>query len=253
MGQAVANAVVADPDLELVAAVDPSFAGVDIAEVTNVEGVNFDVASTSEAMIQSKTAVAIDFTNLEAAHKNLAFCAENGIHSVVGTSGFSEADFDRIRDMFTSSNCLIAANFAIGAVLMSKFAEMAAPFFETAEIIEYHHNQKRDSPSGTAIYTAERMAAASSEWAQDPTELETVPGGRGAKGASGIPIHAVRMQGMTAHQEVVLGTTGQTLVLRHDSFDRSSFMPGVVVAAKYVGEMPGLTIGLEPALNLLQE
>ncbi len=250
MGQAVANAVVADDALELVAAVDPSYAGIDIAEVAQVNGVSFDIASTSEAMIHSRVEVAIDFTNLSAARKNLAFCAENGIHSVIGTSGFSEDEFDEIRTMFTTSNCLIAANFAIGAVLMTKFAEMAAPFFETGEIIEFHHNGKLDSPSGTAIYTAERMAAASSDWADDPTELETIPGGRGAKGASGIPIHAVRMRGMTAHQEVVLGTTGQTLTLRHDSFDRSSFMPGVVMAARRVVEMPGLTIGLEDALDI---
>ncbi len=250
MGRAVAEAVLAEPELDLVAAVDPSYEGIDIAEVANVEGVQFDVSANALAMVDANVDVTVDFTTLAAARKNLAFCAEHGIHSVVGTSGFTEAEFDDIREMFTSSNCLIAANFAIGGVLMTKFAEMAAPFFETGEIIEFHHDTKLDSPSGTAVYTAERMAAASDTWADDPTESETIPGGRGAVGAGGIPIHAVRMRGMTAHQEVVLGSTGQTLTLRHDSFDRSSFMPGVVLAVKRVGDMPGLTTGLEEALGV---
>jgi 4-hydroxy-tetrahydrodipicolinate reductase len=131
---------------------------------------------------------------------------------------------------------------------MMKFAEQAAPFFETAEIIEFHHNAKADAPSGTAMVTAQRMAAASSEWAKDPTQHEVASGARGGEGPAGIRVHAVRMVGMTASQEVILGTAGQTLVIRHDSNDRVSFMPGVVLACKRVAETPGITLGIDSLL-----
>ena len=176
--------------------------------------------------------------------------AENGIHAVVGTTGFTDGDLDQFRQAFTTSNCVIAPNFAIGAILMMRFAEMAAPYFDTAEIIELHHEQKVDAPSGTAMVTAQRMAGASSEWAPDPTTKEVVAGARGAKGPADIPIHAVRMRGMVAHQEVLLGTTGQTLSIRHDTYDRSSFMPGVLLAVRKVAEHPGVTIGLDRLLDL---
>ena len=250
MGATVCKAVAADPDLELVAAVDPGHDGLAARTVIGVKEATFDVAGSPSAMTQAEVDVAIDFTDPDAARHNITFCSANGIHAVVGTSGFTEDDHDSIREQFTRSNCLIAPNFAIGAVLMMRFAEIAAPFFETAEIIEFHHNHKVDAPSGTAVSTAERMAAASSTWAADPTESETIPGGRGARGPANLPIHSVRMAGMVAHQEVVLGTTGQSLVIRHDTTDRSSFMPGVMLAAKRIADLPGLTIGLEPILDL---
>ena len=137
---------------------------------------------------------------------------------------------------------------AVGAVLMMKFAEQAAPYFETAEIIEFHHNAKADAPSGTAMVTAQRMAAASDEWAADPTKHEVIPGARGGVGPGGIHVHGVRMVGMTASQEVILGTAGQTLVIRHDSNDRVSFMPGVVLACRKVGDLKGLTMGIDSLL-----
>jgi 4-hydroxy-tetrahydrodipicolinate reductase len=249
MGIEVAHAVSAAPDLELVAAVDPSYEGIDVGEVTGVGANSFAVTSDPEAVLAAGVEVMVDFTVLEAARANLAFCAANGIHAVVGTSGFTEDDHGEIARIFTRSNCLIAPNFAIGAVLMMRFAELAAPYFDTAEIIELHHDNKVDSPSGTAIGTAERMARASAEWAADPVTKETIPGARGAKGPAGIPIHSVRMRGMTAHQEVILGTAGQTLVLRHDSIDRSSFMPGVVLAVRRIGSLPGLTVGLDALLG----
>lgn len=250
MGVTVCQAVAADPELELVAAVDPSHDGIDARTVIGVETARFDIAGSPAAMTLADVEVAIDFTSLAAAQRNIEFCADNGIHAVVGTSGFAEAAFERIRAMFIRSNCLIAPNFAIGAVLMMRFAEIAAPFFETAEIIEFHHNKKTDAPSGTAVNTAERMAAASAEWAPDPTQTETFAGARGARGPSNIAIHSVRMVGMVAHQEVVLGTTGQSLVIRHDTTNRSSFMPGVILAAKRIAQTPGLTIGLEPILGI---
>jgi 4-hydroxy-tetrahydrodipicolinate reductase len=248
MGTAVAHAISEQPDLALVAAIDPFYEGIDVGEVTGVADHRFSVSSDPRTLIDDEVQVMVDFTHLEAARANLEFCAENGIHAVVGTSGFAEAEHGAIAEMFTTSNCLIAPNFAIGAVLMMRFAEMAAPFFETGEIIELHHDAKVDSPSGTAMSTAERMAAASPDWNDDPTETETIPGARGASGPAGIPIHSVRMRGLTAHQEVILGAAGQTLTIRHDSIDRSSFMPGVVLAVRRIGELSGLTIGLDDLL-----
>ena len=150
----------------------------------------------------------------------------------------------------TLNNCVVAANFAISAVLMMRFAEVAAPFFDTAEIIEYHHNAKIDAPSGTAIATAQRIAEASSTWAADPTEKEVYAGARGGSGPGGIRVHGVRMEGMLAHQDVILGALGQTLTIRQDSYDRSSFMPGVILACKRIADHPGFTLGLDKILEI---
>lgn len=250
MGATVCRAVAADPDLDFVAAVDPTFDGIDVCEVAGVADCHFAVAGSKDAFVHAKVDVVIDFTTLEATRDNLAFCAEHKIHAVVGTSGFTEADHAAIAEMFTGSNCLIAPNFAIGAVLMMRFAELASPFFDTAEIVEMHHDGKVDAPSGTAVATAERMAAASSEWAPDPTTSFTIDGARGASGPGGVTIHSVRMRGTVAHQEVMLGTAGQTLTIRHDSYDRDSFMPGVVLATKRIADIQGLTIGLDQVMGI---
>lgn len=242
MGATVCDAVVSDPQLELVAVVDPGAPG------STVHGLT--VAKDLRALADAKVEVAVDFTVATASRINLPWLAMHNMHAVVGTTGFTEEDFKNFRLAFSSSNCIIAANFAIGAVLMMRFAEIAAPFFETAEIVEIHHDGKADSPSGTAITTAQRMAAANSIWAQDPTKHEAIAGARGAKGAGGIPIHAVRMRGAVADQEVILGTQGQTLTIRHDTTDRSSFMPGVVLACKKIAEHKGLTIGLDSLLGI---
>jgi 4-hydroxy-tetrahydrodipicolinate reductase len=250
MGQSVCHAVAGDPDLALVAAVDPHHVGLDLRQVAKLDQPNIQVAANGDELIRARAQVAVDFTVLDAARENLRFCAEHGIHAVVGTTGFSTADYEEFAASFTKSNCLIAPNFAIGAVLMMRFAEMAAPFFETAEIIELHHDLKIDAPSGTAMMTAQRMASASQDWAPDPTQTTILPGARGGKGPGDIPVHSVRLRGLVAHQEVLLGTTGQSLTIRHDSYDRSSFMPGVLLAVKGVVDRPGLTIGLEPLLGL---
>jgi 4-hydroxy-tetrahydrodipicolinate reductase len=176
--------------------------------------------------------------------------AQHGIHAVVGTTGFTDSDIDAFRAAFTSSNCIVASNFAISAVLMMRFAELAAPYFDTAEIIELHHDAKVDAPSGTAVTTATRMSVASATWAADPTTHEVYPGARGGEGPSGIRVHAVRMRGMVAHQEVILGTVGQTLTIRQDSYDRTSYMPGVVLACTRVADHPGLTLGLDAILGV---
>lgn len=249
MGRTVCEAVAADPALELVAAVDPLHSGIDLRRVAEVDSV-LQVAAAPEALLDAGTEVVVDFTVADGARTNLAFAAEHGLHAVVGTTGLSDADLAQIEADFIRSSCLVAANFAIGAVLMMHFAELAAPWFETAEIIELHHDAKVDAPSGTAIVTAGRMAAASAEWAKDPTTNEVLEGARGGQGPGGIPIHSVRLRGLFAHQEVLLGTAGQSLTIRHDTYDRTCYMPGVLLAVKRVAERPGLTLGLEPLLDL---
>jgi 4-hydroxy-tetrahydrodipicolinate reductase len=241
MGATVCAAVAADSSLELVAAVDTT------GDVT-AQGVT--ISRELKALANAKVDVVVDFTVAAAARVTLPWLALHGVHAVVGTTGFNDADLAAFKQEFSGSNCLIAPNFAIGAVLMMRFAEVAAPFFDTAEIIEIHHDAKADSPSGTAVATAQRMAAASGEWAKDPTTHEAVPGARGAKGPADIRIHAVRMRGAVANQEVVLGTQGQTLTIRHDTIDRNSFMPGVVMACKKIAEHPGVTLGLDSFLGI---
>ncbi len=250
MGSTVCRAVVGDAELQLVAAVDPLHAGIDLRGVTGADLRGLQVSPDVESLARAEAKVAIDFTHIDAARANLRWCATNGVHAVVGTSGFTPADYEDLATRFTRSNCFVAPNFAIGAVLMMRFAELAAPYFETAEIIELHHDQKVDAPSGTALHTAERMAARSSEWAEDPTTKVVVEGSRGGAGAGGIRVHSVRLRGLVAHQEVLLGTMGQSLSIRHDSYDRASFMPGVVLAVKAVADHPGVTVGLDALLDI---
>ncbi|HET6966570.1 MAG TPA: 4-hydroxy-tetrahydrodipicolinate reductase [Acidimicrobiales bacterium] len=240
MGSTVCGAVTAAPDMSLVAGVDVK------GEQTSLD-----------ALTSSGAEVAVDFTVPSAAVANAEWCAARGIHCVIGTTGLGDEAVARLQAAYPSDGrlgCVVAPNFAIGAVLMMHFAAIAAPWFETAEIIELHHDRKVDAPSGTAMLTAARMASAASSWAPDPTEVEVVPGARGGLAEpGGIRVHSVRMRGMVAHQEVILGTTGQTLTIRHDSMDRESFMPGVLLAVRAVGEAPGrpgVTAGLEPLLGL---
>ena len=249
MGSTVCGAVAADPDLELVAAVDPFHSGLDLRQVTGLD-VAGQISADAEAIEAAGADVVVDFTVIDAARGNLRWCADHGVHAVVGTSGFSDDDYKEFAEAFTKSNCLIAPNFAIGAVLMMRFAELAAPFFETAEILEMHHDAKIDAPSGTALSTAERMAAASPDWGDDPTTKTVLSGARGGVGAGGIRVHSIRLRGVVAHQEVLLGTTGQSLSIRHDTYDRDSFMPGVLLACKRIADHPGLTVGLDPFLGL---
>jgi len=248
MGAEVCRSVHGDPDLELVGAVDPFHAGKDLRTVTGVDIPGMQVSATADEVLRTKPDVCVDFTHLDAAVPNILWCGANGVHCVVGTTGFTEGNISDFTAAFAASNCLIAPNFAIGAVLMMRFAEQAAPYFETAEIIEFHHDQKIDAPSGTAMATVARMAAAKGRWADDPTRKEILPGSRGGRGPSDIRVHAVRMRGMVAHQEVILGTTGQTLIIRHDTTDRTSFMPGVLIGVKQIAHHPGLTIGLDSFL-----
>ena len=230
--------------------VDPFHVGLDLGQVTGVD-LHLSVAAGPEALLDAGVDVAVDFTQVDAARANLSWLAANGVHAVVGTTGFTDADLDGFARAFTRSNAVIAPNFAIGAVLMMRFAELAAPYFETAEIIELHHDHKIDAPSGTALATAERMAAASGRLGRRIRPARWWWKGPAAPAAP-VASRCTRCAcaGLVAHQEVLLGTTGQTLTIRHDSLDRSSFMPGVVLAVKKVGDRPGLTVGLDALLDL---
>jgi 4-hydroxy-tetrahydrodipicolinate reductase len=246
MGSTVCAAVSATEDLDLVAAVDP-------ASPPGAEVCGVSVASKLDALADAGVEVAVDFTVPAAAVANALWCAGHRIHAVIGTTGLGDAGVSELADAFPAGGaigCVVAANFAIGAVLMLRFAELSAPWFPTAEIIELHHDAKVDSPSGTAILTAERIVAASGDWGADPTRVETIPSARGGTGPGGIHIHSVRLRGLVAHQEVLFGGPGQCLTIRHDSYDRQSFMPGVLLAIREVPNRPGLTIGLDSLLGI---
>lgn len=246
MGAAVCAAVEAADDLDLVAGVDPLAAG----EHRSGLLIGADLRTFADAACE----VVVDFTVAEAARLTLPWLAMHGMHAVVGTTGFTDEDLAEFRSTFGDgpAHCLLAPNFAISAVLMIRLAELAAPFFDTAEIIEYHHDQKIDAPSGTAVNTAERVAAARGDipWNPDPTQHEVVPGARGGTGPGDVHLHSVRMHGMVAHQDVIFGAQGQTLTIRQDSYDRDSFMPGVLLGCRRIGRHPGVTIGLEHILEM---
>lgn len=234
MGTEVCRAVDAAGDMELVAMVESG------------EWL-FNVADAAAQVV-------VDFTTPDVVMDNLRWCIEAGIHAVVGTSGFTAERLDTVRGWLAAKpevGVVVAPNFAIGAVLMMELAERAARFFESAEIVELHHPKKIDAPSGTAIRTAEMIAAARARAglgrSPDATETET-PGARGAD-VAGVRVHSVRSAGLVAHQEVLLGTAGETLTVRHDSYDRASFMPGVLMAVRAVLARPGLTVGLGPILD----
>jgi 4-hydroxy-tetrahydrodipicolinate reductase len=235
MGQQVCQAVVAADDMDLVAAVD---AGDWL----------FSVADGGAQVL-------VDFTHPDVVMDNVRFAIDQGIHAVVGTTGFTDERLDTIREWLADTpklGVLVAPNFAIGAVLSMRFAQLAAPHYESVEIVELHHPEKADAPSGTAVRTAQLVAAARAAAGLDPVPDATTHGLDGARGAvvDGVHVHAVRAAGLVAHQEVLFGTPGETLSIRHDSFDRASFMPGVLLGIRQIASRPGLTVGLEPLLGL---
>ena len=267
MGREVCRTVLNQPGMELVAAVDPGYHGTTVADLVGQSrelsgGPSGAITVTDDVgmLVGSGVEVVVDFTHLDTSRAVLALCAAQGIHAVVGTTGFTEADLDEVAELFapgagSGANCVLAANFAIGAVLMMRFAAMAAPWFDGAEIIELHHDGKRDAPSGTSLRTAEGMVAARSasgkgEFQPDATSTVVVEGARGGHGPGGIRMHSVRLPGLVAHQEILLGSAGQGLTIRHDSFDRASFMDGVVLAVRSVASHPGLTLGIERLLGI---
>ncbi len=197
--------------------------------------------------------VVVDFTHPSAVADNLLWCVDAGLHVVVGTSGVGEELLDDVRGRLKpGQGVLVVPNFGIGAVLMMRFAAQAARFYDSVEVVELHHPRKADAPSGTATRTAQMIAAARAEAGVGPGPDATTHDPDGARGATvdGIPVHAVRMAGLVAHQEVLLGSEGETLTIRHDSLHRSSFMPGVLLAVRGVADHPGLTVGLDALLDL---
>ena len=258
MGQEVCRAVSEAADMELVAAVDPAHVGADACGRAIVGEVN--------ALSDLGVEVVVDFTIAEAVRHNLRHYAEQGIHAVVGTSGLSDADMAEVATLFPShpsadsatdhaANVVVVPNFAIGAVLLLHLSRIAAPHMDGVEIIELHHDAKRDAPSGTAMHTAAviaeaRRAAGSDPWPPDPTTDVVLVGARGAEAPDGVHVHSVRLPGLVAHEEVIFGAAGQSLTIRHDSYDRRSFMPGVLLAVRAVPERPGVTVGLEALLGL---
>jgi 4-hydroxy-tetrahydrodipicolinate reductase len=251
MGQEVCRAVSEAADLELVAAIDPGHVGASVCGLTIVGEVN--------ALGDLGAEVVVDFTIAEAVRHNIAHYALFGIHAVIGTSGLSDADMADVTARFSGSasraNAVVVPNFAIGAVLLLHLSRIAAPHMDGVEIIELHHDAKRDAPSGTAMHTAAVIAAARREAGSgalpsDPTTDMVLPGARGGEAADGVHVHSVRLPGLVAHEEVIFGAPGQSLTIRHDSYDRRSFMPGVLLAVRAVPERPGVTVGLEALLGL---
>lgn len=232
MGSEVCRAVEADPDLELVARV----------------GADDDM----EDLVRAGAQVAVEFTTPTSVKANVAFCLERGVSVVVGATGLTDDDLVDLQAQATErgANVFVAPNFAVGAVLMMRFAAAAAGHFDSAEIVERHDERKVDAPSGTALRTAALMNEAhEGGWTPPSEEKETVKGSRGGD-IEGVRVHSIRMPGSVAHQEVILGSPGETLTIRHDSLDRASFMPGVVLAIKKVRDLPPLTVGLEHLLDL---
>jgi len=231
MGTAVCEAVSNDSSLKLVAAID--------------------IGDPIETLTTARCQVVVDFTGPESVMDNLSFCIKNGIAAVVGTSGFTPDRIEMIQlwaSQRPNSKVLIAPNFSVGAVLMMEFAASASRFFESVEIIEMHHPNKLDAPSGTALHTADKISHARRGMAPSPDATQHDEGNaRGAK-ISDISIHSIRLSGLVAHQEVILGGEGETLTIRHDSLNRESFMPGVVLAIKEIGHLDGVTVGLESLL-----
>lgn len=234
MGSEVVRAVDAADDLHLAAALD--------------------IGDPLSRLESTGVQVAVDFTTAEAVMGTLRHCIEHGIHVVVGTTGFDEGRLDEVRGLLASHpgvGVVIAPNFALGAVLLMRFAREAAPYFESVEIIEMHHPDKLDAPSGTAMHTAAVIAEARRASGADPSPDATDRAVEGARGAdvAGVRVHSVRVRGHVAHEEVLLGNPGEVLTLRHDSLDRVSFMPGVLLAVRAVVSRTGLTVGLEPLLD----
>jgi 4-hydroxy-tetrahydrodipicolinate reductase len=250
MGREVCRAVAEDDLLALVAAVSPSRVGESIGSIIGHPEVDVRIDDLLEVCLQADTDVVVDFTTPDAVMDNVRWAIEHAVHLVVGTSGVGEAEIAEIGRLMEEdgAHVIVVPNFAIGAVLSQRFAEQAARHFPGVEVIELHHDGKADAPSGTSLVTARRIAAVrDSSWrGPDAEKLDGVRGGD----VDGVRVHSVRLPGLVAHQEVIFGGTGETLTIRHDSHDRASFMPGVLLAIKSIVARPGLTVGLEPLLDL---
>jgi 4-hydroxy-tetrahydrodipicolinate reductase len=242
VGSEVCRAVHADAAMELVAGISRSKAGEKASDALGLEGSGVVLAENLDSFVEADVEVAVDFTSGEFAVEHVEWAIEHGVHIVVGTTGFEVSDAWRDAPV----GVVVASNFAIGAALMQRFAAEAARHFPAGEIVELHHDGKADAPSGTAGATADAVAAAREGTWTGPSS-ESLPGVRGGD-RSGVRIHSIRLPGLVAHQEVIFGGQGQTLTIRHDSTDRTSFVPGVLLAIRWVPSHPGLTVGLDAIL-----
>ncbi|OEF98739.1 4-hydroxy-tetrahydrodipicolinate reductase [Desulfuribacillus alkaliarsenatis] len=252
MGQEVLRMVINDPELELVAAIDLKMSAIDIGQVIGHEpiGINFD-NDIEQALTQKQPDVLVDFTNPQAVHNNVKTAIKYNVCPVVGTTGLQAEDIAEFNRLLKQQELggIFAPNFAIGAILMMRFAEQAAKYMPNVEIIELHHDQKIDAPSGTALKTAEMIKEVRSSFKQGlEDEFEKVPGSRGGE-YDGFRIHSVRLPGFIAHQEVIFGSSGQVLTIKHDSIHRESFMPGVNLAVKKVKGFVGAIYGLDKLID----
>ena len=251
MGQAVVKAVLADAELSLVAAVDVHGGG-DAGEIAGCGKCGVTVATDlAQALLEAKPDVMVDFTRPDVVFSNATLAVQHGVSPVIGTTGMTADEKAQLEALSLEKKTpvFLAPNFAIGAVLMMLMSRQAAKYMPHVEIIELHHDNKLDAPSGTALQTAELIKEARASVRQGhPDEKEKLPGARGAE-VDGMRIHSVRLPGFVAHQEVIFGGLGQTLTIRHDSINRESFMPGVVLACKKVRELTGLVVGLEKLLD----
>jgi 4-hydroxy-tetrahydrodipicolinate reductase len=249
MGRIVCRAVDAEPDVELVAAVNPSFEGRPLAPIVGFE-TELRIAGSIDVLLDAEVEVAVDFTQPDVVMGTIQYIVEHDINGVIGTTGIGPEQLEEVRGWMNTrqgdAGVIVAPNFSIGSVVGQRLAEEAARFFPAAEVIELHHDEKKDAPSGTAAATARRIAAARKEAWSGPGGGEPFRGGN----VEGIRVHSVRLPGLVAHQEVIFGGPGQTLTIRHDAPDRSSYMPGVLMAIRRIDGMPGLTVGLEPLLGL---
>ena len=214
-----------------------------------------DAGDSMETLLSSEVETIVDFTHPDVVMPNLLFCIEHGINAVVGTTGFTDERLATLRDALGDSprsGVLVAPNFSIGAILMMRWSQEAARFYESAEVIELHHPTKADAPSGTATRTAQMIAAARRDAGLGPMPDATSTGLDGARGADvdGVRVHGLRVRGMIASQEVVFGSAGETLAIRHDTMDRASFVPGVLLGVRSIASSPGLTVGLEAFMEL---
>lgn len=252
MGLMVCRAVAESGDLALVAAIDRSKTGEQIGPLIGHPKIDVPISDELDRLLEAEVEVAIDFTHPDVVMENARWCVNHAIHLIVGTSGITSEGLQEIEHAVTDegseSNVIVAPNFALGAVLMMRFASQAVRFFPAVEVIELHHDQKADAPSGTAIATVRRLEDERKDRWRGPAP-ETIEGVRGGD-IDGIRVHSIRLPGLLAHQEVIFGSLGQTLSIRHDSTDRSSFVPGILMAARAVMTRPGLTVGLEPLLDL---
>ena len=253
MGKEVTRAIINADDMELSAAIDITGEGLDIGQCAAGKDCGIKVeTNTEKALKEKKVDVVIDFTQPDGIFEHVKFYLKNNIKSVIGTTGLKEQEITELRELskIKNTSCLIAPNFSTGAVLLMMFAKQAAKYFDNAEIIELHHNQKKDAPSGTAIKTAEMMAEAKYDFTKDNCpEKEIIQGARGAKSASNIHIHSVRMPGYIASEEVIFGAAGQIFKIRHDSMDRICYMDGILLAVRHVYNNSEFIYGLE---NIMQ-